>query len=173
MTSPTPPQSLGIYKIITLIFFALTFITYAFFLDILIPGLPNDSYRYAVGFYLFMIPSLVLAAGQTMIGGFVTYMTVRTLSHDSQRIRMWQALAIAGFLTFLFSLTYAFFPYHGPLYYLAFVGGNELALPFEILWTLIQILSVGYFIKRMSNVKWKHGLFTAAFILLLIVVCAS
>lgn len=155
----------------------MAFIVYGFWLDILIPGLPNanGSYRETVGPLFILIPSFFLAVAQIMIGGFVTYMTVRTLTHDSARIRQWQALAIAGLLTFLFSLTYAFFPNHGPIYYLAWVTGpkSALALPFEIAWTLLEIMGVAYLIRRYCTVTWRQGLFTSSFILLLITLAAS
>lgn len=170
----TPPlASLTKYKLLTLVFLSLAFLTYGIWLDILIPGLPGGSYRQTVGPILILLPSFVLAAGQIMIGGFITYMTVRTLTHDSTRIRIWQALAIAGLLTFLFSLTYAFFPNHGPLYYLAFVGGNVYALPVEVLWSFAEIVSVAYLIRRHCTVTWRQGLFTSSFVLLLLTLAAS
>ncbi len=173
MSTAPPNQPLTKYKLLTFVFLALAFITYALRLDILIPGLPNDSYRDTVGPVFMLIPSFILASGQIMIGGFITYMTVRTLTHDSTRMRMWQALAIGGLLTFLFSLTYAFFPYHGPIYYIAFVGGNILALPFEILWALIEIIGVAFLIRRYCTVTWRQGIFTSSFILLILTLAAS
>lgn len=171
-TAPSNPP-LTKYKLLTFIFLALTFITYGVWLDILIPGLLKDSYRDTVGPLFMLIPSFILAAGQIMIAGFITYMTVRTLTHDSTRIRMWQALAIGGLLTFLFSLTYFFFPYHGPLYYIAFVGGNIFALPFEIFWALIEIIGVAFLIRRYCTVTWKQGIFTSSFVLLILTLAAS
>lgn len=175
MGATPPPQSLTMYKLLTFVFLALTVITYGLWLDILIPGLKNDSYRAQVGPILMFIPSFLLGSGQIMIGGFVAYMTVRTLTRDATRIRMWVALAIAALLTFLFSLTYAFFPGHGPIYYLAWVSGPDtaLALPVEILWTLFEIVSVAYLIRRYCTVTWRQGLFTSSFILLLLVLAAD
>ncbi len=175
MSTSPPSPALTKYKLLTFIFLALSFITYWRFLDILIPDLPGNSYRQTVGPIWMSIPSFLLAAGQIMIAGFVTYMTVRTLTHDSARIRIWQGLAIGALLTFLFSLTYAFFPGHGPIYYLAWVQGQQtaLALPVEILWTLFEIFSVAYLIRRYCTVTWRQGLFTSSFILLLLVLAAD
>ncbi len=171
--SPTA-QSLLKYKLLTFLFFGLAIATYEEFLDILIPGLPNGSYREAVGPLFFLIPTIVLAGFQIMSGGFVLYMTVRTLSHDNNRIRMWQALSLASVQTFLFSLTYAFFGRRGPLYYLVFVGGGPpWILPLEILWTTFQIISLGYLLERLTKIKWRWSLFTSAFILILILDPAS
>ena len=175
MSAAPPKQPLGKYKLLTFIFLALSFIAYGLYLDILIPGLPGNSYRQTVGPIFMLIPSFFLAAGQIVIAGFVTYMMVRTLSHDSTRIRMWQALAIGALLTFLFSLTYAFFPGHGPIYYLAWVAGPQtaLALLVEILWTAFEIVSVAYLIRRYCTVTWRQGLFTSSFVLLLLVLAAD
>ncbi len=167
-------QSLTKYKLLTFLFFGLAITVYEVFLDILIPNLPNDSYRLAVGSIFFLIPSIVLAGFQIMSGGFVLYMTVRTLSHDNNRIRMWQALCLASIQTFLFSLTYAIFGKKGPLYYLVFVGGGPpWILPVEILWTTFEIIAFGYLLKRLTNLKWRWSLFTSAFILILILDPAS
>ncbi len=173
MCTAPPNSSLTKYKLLTFAFLTLAFITYALRLDILIPGLLNDSYRDTVGPLFMLIPSFILASGQIMIAGFITYMTVRTLTHDSTRMRMWQALAIGGLLTFLFSLTYAFFPYHGPLYYVAFIGGNILALPFEVIWGLIEIIGVAFLIRRLCSVTWRQGIFTSSFTLLILTLAAS
>ncbi len=175
MTTAPPNPLLTKYKLLTFFFLALAFVTYGLYLDILIPGLTNNSYRDTVGPILILIPSFLLAAGQIMIAGFVTYMTVRTLTHDSTRIRIWQALAIGALLTFLFSLTYAFYPGHGPIYYLAWVSGPQSAsaLPVEILWTLFEIFIVAYLIRRYCTATWRQGLFTSSFILLLLVLAAD
>ncbi len=173
MSTALPNEPLTKYKLLTLVFLALSFITYGLFLDILIPGLLNDSYRDEVGPLFMLVPSFILASGQIMIAGLITYMTVRTLTHDSTRIRMWQALAIGGLLTFLFSLTYAFFPFHGPIYYIAFVGGNILALPFEIIWALIEIIGAAFLIRHYCTVTWRQGIFTSSFILLILTLAAS
>jgi hypothetical protein len=162
------------YKLLTFLFFALAIIVYEEKLDILIPNLPGGSYRAAVGPVIFLIPAIILAGFQIMSGGFVLYMTVRTLSHDNNRIRMWQALSLASIQTFLFSLTYAIFGSKGPLYYLVFVGGGpSWVLPVEILWTTFQIISFGYLLKRLTKLKWRWSLFTSAFILILILDPAS
>jgi len=102
-----PPDKLTRYKVLAVTFLILAFTTYAFFLDILIPGLPDSSYRLKVGFDLFLIPCLLLAGGQLMIGGFIIFMTVPTVSRGKNKLRMWQSMALGGYLTFLFSLTYA------------------------------------------------------------------
>ena len=167
-------QSLKKYKLVTILFFGLAIIVYEQFLDILIPSLPNGSYRDAVGALFFLIPSIILAGFQILSGGFVMYMTVRTLSHDNNRIRMWQALCLASIQTFLFSLTYAIFGRKGPLYYLVFVGGAPpWVLPVEIIWTTFQIISLGYLLERLTKIKWRWSLFTSAFILILILDPAS
>jgi hypothetical protein len=173
MGAPQPPESLTKYKLLTVTFLVLTITTYAFFLDILIPGLPDSSYRLNVGFGLFLIPSLFLAGGQLMIGGFMIFMTVPTVSRGKYKLRMWKSMALGGYLTFLFSLTYAAYPLHGPVYYAIFVGTSLYAILFEIGWAAAAIFSAAMAIKVLSGCRWKHALFAAGLSLLIIIVSAS
>jgi hypothetical protein len=173
MGAPQPPDKLTRYKLLAVTFLILTFTTYAFFLDILIPGLPDSSYRLKVGFDLFLIPCLLLAGGQLMIGGFVIFMTVPTVSRYKYKLRMWQSMALGGYLTFLFSLTYVAYPLNGPVYYAAFVGTSAYAILFEVVWAASSIVSAALVIRLLSGSRWKHALFSAGLAMLIIVVSAS
>jgi hypothetical protein len=173
MGAPQPSSKLTKYKVLAVTFLILAITTYAFFLDILIPGLPNSSYRQMVGFALFLIPCLLLAGGQLMIGGFIIFMTVPTVSRGKYKLRMWQSMALGGYLTFLFSLTYVAYPLHGPVYYAAFVGTSYFAIVFEAVWAASSIVSAALVIKLLSGARWKHALFAAGLALLIIVVSAS
>ncbi len=173
MGAPQPPSKLTKYKVLAVTFLILTITTYAFFLDILIPGLPNSSYREAVGFALFLIPSFLLAGGQLLIGGFIIFMTVPTVSRGKYKLRMWQSMALGSYLTFLFSLTYAAYPLHGPVYYAAFVGTSVYAILFEAVWAASSIFSAALAIRWMSGARWKHALFAAGLAMLIITVSAS
>jgi hypothetical protein len=173
MGAPQLLDRLTKYKLLTVAFLVLAFATYAFFLDILIPGLPDSSYRLEVGFGLFLIPSLFLAGGQLMIGGFMIFMTVPTVSRGRYKLRMWKSMALGGYLTFLFSLTYAAYPLHGPVYYAVFVGTSVYAILFEVIWAASSVFSAALVIKLLSGAKWKHALFAAGLSLLIIIVSAS
>jgi hypothetical protein len=173
MSGPKAPDRLTPYKIMAVLMFVLSFAVYAVFLDILIPGLPNSSARDAVDFILFLIPTFLLAGGQLTIGGFMIFSTLRTASRERYKVRMWQAMAVGGLLTFLFSLTYAAYPYYGPVYYAFFVGGRPEALLFEAVWMFLSITLAGWIIKRLSGAGWNHVLFAAGLSMLVIVVSAS
>ncbi len=173
MGSLQPSDKLTRYKVLAVTFLILAFTTYAFFLDILIPGLPDSSYRLKVGFDLFLIPCLLLAGGQLMIGGFIIFMTVLTVSRGKYKLRMWQSMAMGGYLTFLFSLTYAAYPLHGPVYYAAFVSTSLYAISFEVVWAASSIVSAALAVRLLSGARWKHALFSAGLALLIIIVSAS
>jgi hypothetical protein len=173
MGAPQPPDKLTKYKLLAVAFLILAFTTYAYFFDILIPGLPDSSYRLKVGFDLFLVPSLFLAGGQLMIGGFIIFMTVPTVSRGRHKLRMWRSMALGGYLTFLFSLTYAAYPLHGPVYYAAFVGTSASAILFEAVWAATSIVSAGLAIRRLSGARWIHSLFAAGLALLIIIIAAD
>ncbi len=175
MNSAPSSLSLTPYKLLTFVFLGFTTAVYWWRLDILIPGLYLSSYRATVGDAWMFVPSFILAAGDILMGGYITFASVRSFTKEFTRIRFWQALAIAGFPAFLFSLTYAIFPGHGPIYYLAWVQGptTAWALPFEILWTLFEILSFAYLLRRLTSVKWKHSLFISSLIVLIYVLAAD
>ncbi|HVP22998.1 MAG TPA: hypothetical protein VMS77_03700 [Conexivisphaerales archaeon] len=173
MGSTQPPESLTAYKVASVAFVILSILVFSFRLDILIPGLPNSSEREHIGPLLMTVPSFLLAGGQLLIGGFTIFTTIPAVSKGAFKIRMWKSMAIGGYLTFLFSLTYVAYPYHGPVYYAAFVGYSLTAILFEVGWALFTILSAGWAIRRLSGCKWKHALFAAGLSLLIIVVSAS
>jgi hypothetical protein len=173
MAALQPPERLTKYKIMAVGFFILAFGVYSFYLDILIPGLPDSSYREAVGFTAFLVPSFLLAGGQSLIGGFIICTTIPTVSRSRHRIRMWKSMALGSYLTFLFSLTYAAYPLHGPVYYAAFVGTSVFAILFEAAWAGTSIVSAGFAIRRVSGARWVHVLFAAGLSLLIIIVAAD
>jgi len=173
MGSTQPPSSLTKYKLLAVIFFFLAFLVFSFYLDILIPGLPNNSERQHIGFILFLIPSFLLAGGQVAISGFFIFMTVPTVSKGRNKLRMWQSMALGGYLTLLFSLTYAAYPDRGPVYYAAFVGNAVTAVIFEAIWAASSIVSAGWAIKRLSGARWVHSLFAAGLALLIIIIAAD
>ena len=173
MGGSQPPKVPVRYKALAIALFILSFLTYAFYLDILVPGLPYDSYRLAIGDILFLIPSFLLAGGQLTIGGLMVDSTLPTVSRGAFRLRMWHAMVIGGWLTFLFSLTYTAYPMRGPVYYATFVGNKPEAILFEALWALSTIVSAGWGLRKLSGARWKHALFTAGVALMFIVVAAS
>jgi hypothetical protein len=173
MATLQPPESLTRYKVMAVGLFVLAFVVYSFYLDILIPGLPNSSEREAVGFTAFLVPAFLLAGGQALIGGFIIFMTIPTVSRYKHKIRMWKAMALGSYLTFLFSLTYAAYPMHGPVYYAAFVGTSVAAILFEAVWAATSIISAGYAIRRLSGARWVQVLFAAGLSLLIIIIAAD
>lgn len=154
----------------TVIFTALAFAVYLLYFDILIPGLPDGSYRLAVGQW-FAVPSLMLALGQALIFGFFLHMTVSAFTRRSDFLK---AVFVSSFLTFLFSLTYIIFPSYGPFYFIVFaVGGPWHALPVEILWSAVIVTAGAFLIRGFYGLPLKVSLFASALVVAGITVAAS
>ncbi|MBI4173688.1 MAG: hypothetical protein HY519_03125 [Candidatus Aenigmarchaeota archaeon] len=152
-------------------FTALAFIIYTMFFDILIPGLPDGSYRQAVG-ALFAIPAFLLAGGQTLIAGF--FLHALTHLYKGRQPAYYKAAFITAVMTLMFSFTYVIFPNFGPFYYIVFaVGGPDYALPVEIFWTLFTIGVGTYLTRRIYGIAYPQAALSIALVLLGITVAAS
>ena len=68
-------------SIATAVLSAVSFVIYLSFYDILIPGLPEGSYRLAIG-SMFAIPALLLALGQVGIGGAIITFAVSSIRKE-------------------------------------------------------------------------------------------
>ena len=97
---------------------------YLLFYDILIPGLPNGSYRLAVGQF-FAIPSLLLLLGQVLIGGMIILFASSSIKKEKLNADNFaKPLFIASFLTLIFAVMYVIYPFFGPFYYIVFSSGG-------------------------------------------------
>ena len=144
---------------------------YSLFFDILIPNVQDDSYRAAVG-PLFVIPVLILAVGQTLIGGFFLHMLSEAV--NPKKADFLRALLVASFMTFTFSLTYVVFPFYGPFYYIVFIyGGPWYALPVEIAFTMSAIVVGTFVAHRLLGVPMRYSFLAVLFIYIGITAAAS
>ena len=168
--APRPTKADARLLLIALTFTLMAFTVYMLFFDILIPGLPDGSYRKAVG-SLFAIPAFLLAIGQTGIGGF--FINGLAVYFGAQG-RLDKALLVASALTMMFSLTYAMFPNYGPFYYIVFAtGGPGYALPVEIIWSL-AMAGVGTLLcRRVFGLRARDSFLIVASVLIGITVAAS
>lgn len=150
----------------------LTFVVYFMFFDILIPNLPSDSYRSAIGIW-FVIPIVLLMFGQTVISGIILYLFSKVANPNNADIL--RAFLVAGILTFCFSLTYMFFPEYGPFYYLVFVYRSAMwyALPVEIGWTAFTMAVGSYLAHKLLKMSYKVSLLAIFIVYVFIVVAAS
>ena len=155
---------------LVLVLFLLSAAVYTAYFDILLPGFSDGSYRKAVG-EMFIIPSVLLAAGQIFFGGFLLHMCTSAIAKKGDFLR---SLSIAAIMAFMFSLTYVMFPFYGPFYYIVFVlTGPWYALPLEIAYTAATVLASAYLIRRFYDIEWKISIFVAAVILGGMTVAAS
>jgi len=150
----------------------LTFVVYFMFFDILIPNLPSDSYRSAIGIW-FVIPIVLLLLGQTVISGIILYLFSKVANPNNADFL--RALLIAGILTFCFSLTYMFFPGYGPFYYLVFVYQSTMwyALPVEIGWSIFTFTVGSYLAHKLLKLSYKVSLLAIFIVYVFIIVAAS
>lgn len=172
-------MSIGIFSyqenhkkgLLTLAFFVLAFVLYAFYYDILIPGLPDGSYRLATNNGLIIV-AFLLAGGQTAIGGFFLNVCAGA---SGAKLDYQNGLLISAFMTFMFSMTYFFFPNFGPFYYIAFATSNApwYVFPFEVIWTAIVICTSALITKREYNIGIAHALLFCAIAYTFITVGAS
>ncbi len=158
------------YFISSLLMFSLTLIIYFKYYDILIPGLPNGSYRIAIG-TLFLLPSFLLAGGQIAFGGFFLHMMTTAIKGEGDLLK---AIFITSCITLFFSITYVIFPLFGPFYYIVFVtGGPWYALYIELLWTGIIFIFGSFMIRKLYNIEYKISLLFTICIYVFITVAAS
>lgn len=158
------------YLACAVIFSLIAFAVYLQFFDILIPGLPNGSYRLAVGQF-FAIPAFMLAGGQVLIGGAIIFFAASTFGKARE---FEKSLFISSVLVLMFSLTYVLFPMYGPFYYIVFaVGGPPYALALEFLWS-ISMLAVGTsLVKKLHGTNWRYALVATFITGVFIIVAAS
>ncbi len=154
-----------------LFFLAAAIVVYYNFFDILIPNVPDDSYRAAVGPF-FIIPVLILAVGQTLIGGFFLHMLAEAV--NPKKADFLRALLVASFMTFMFSLTYVVFPFYGPFYYIVFVyGGPWYALPVEVAFTAAAIVISSFIAHRLLCIPLRYSFLAVLFLYVGITAAAS
>ena len=154
------------------IFLALiSFVVYVNYYDILIPGIPNGSYKLAVG-NLFAIPSFILLAGQVFVGAFIIYACVY-LFHGKEHAT--KSLLISSTMAFMFSLTYVIFPMFGPFYYIVFATGTAPphVIEIELVWTILTLSISTFLVSRLGKVELRKAFFTALVVGIFIVVAAS
>ncbi|MBI2675487.1 MAG: hypothetical protein HYX24_03445 [Candidatus Aenigmarchaeota archaeon] len=152
---------------------AASFFVYVAFFDILMPGLPEGSYRLAVG-QLFAIPSFILAFGQIAISAIFLY-HIAAANGAKVAGTFSRSVFVASVLTFLFSLTYVIFPHFGPFYYIVFAAEKAPAnvLPIEIAWTLAALLIGSLAYERIYKLGFRESLFYIALVYVFISVAAS
>jgi len=151
-------------------FLILAIAIYFSFFDILIPGLPDGSYRLAIG-DLFLVPAIILAVGQSFILGFALHASTALFNAKKDFLK---AIFISSLLTFLFSLTYVIFPFFGPFYYIVFaVGGPWYALPVEILWSAVTVSIGALLIRKFYRLDLKISYAISLLVVAGIVVAAS
>ena len=152
---------------------SLALVVYITYFDILIPNVgSSDSYRDAVG-GLFVIPVILLALGQTVVGGVFVHALVRALNlKKSDFIR---SLLVSSMMTFALAFTYFLFPKYGPFYFIVFVYDSApwYALPLELTWALSSIAVVTYSIKRLFSLPYRYSLLVTVLVGIFIVVAAS
>ncbi|MBI4170846.1 MAG: hypothetical protein HY514_04070 [Candidatus Aenigmarchaeota archaeon] len=147
-------------------------LVYLAFFDILIPNVPDDSYRLAVG-SLFVVPVIILVFGQTIIGGFFLHMLSEAA--NPKKADFLRALFVAAMMTFLFSLTYVMFPRYGPFYYIVFVYniGPWHALPLVVAWTLSAITINTYLAHKLLGISTRLSFIAIALTYIGIIAAAS
>ena len=148
-----------------------SFVIYMNYYDILIPGIPNGSYRLAVG-NLFAIPVFILSVGQVLIGAFMIFACAYLFKGKERATR---SFFISSVMVALFSFTYVIFPMFGPFYYIVFATGGTPSnvLEVEIAWTIITLAVSTVLIAKMKKIKMYDALFTALVTGIFIVVAAS
>lgn len=158
------------YVAVSIILFLIAFIIYTYYYDILIPGLPNGSYRHAIGQF-FAIPAFLLAAGQVMLAGAIIFFAANTYNNDQD---FEKSLLISSVLVLMFSLTYVIFPMYGPFYYIVFaVGGPPYVLAIEFVWSIAMLVVATGMISKIHKIGKLHALITAFVTLVFIMVAAS
>ncbi len=159
------------YVLTTFALWLASFIIYLNYYDILIPGLPNGSYRLAIG-ELFAIPVFLLSVGQVVIGAVMIFASVNLFR---KKPNMAKSLFISSFMVFLFSLTYIIFPMFGPFYYIVFVTADapSYVLGIEMAWTAVTLVISTISIAKLNGLKTCDALFTAIMATIFIIVAAS
>ena len=159
----------------TIAFTIASFVIYMLFYDILIPGLPNGSYRLAVG-SMFAIPALLLLAGQVAIGGLIILFAASSIRREKLSKSIYvKSLFVASLLTLLFSVTYVIYPFFGPFYYIVFSSGgvSPLILIGEIAWTIIMVVSGTLLTRKLHKLPAKWSLLVTIIAIIFITVAAS
>jgi len=159
------------YSVSAFVLWLASFVIYLNYYDILIPGIPDGSYRLAVG-TLFVIPAFILSVGQLLIGAFIIFAAAYLFKG---REHVTRSFFVSAVVVFLFSLTYVIFPMFGPFYYIVFATGiaPPHVLEVEIAWTLTILAVSTLLIAKMNKIKMHDALFTAAVTIIFIVVAAS
>ena len=148
-----------------------SFLVYLNFFDILIPGLPNGSYRAVVGAW-FAVPSFILSVGQILISGFIISAAVHLFGG---KVRPSRSLFTASLMVFLFSLTYVIFPFFGPFYYIIFYAGGvpPYVLAIEVAWSAALLAVSTLLISKLHKMELRLALLTTIITGIFIVVAAS
>lgn len=162
------------YPLASVVLWFVSFLIYLSYYDILIPGLPNGSFRLAVG-PLIVAPFFILAAGQVVIGGLIIYFGVTSIIRRCEFKKDYTiSLFIASLMTFLFSLTYVIYPFYGPFYYIIFLaGGPPEVILVEIIWSAIMLAASTLLIGKLHKIKRKYAFLIAAIAIIFITVAAS
>ena len=154
---------------------AIAFVIYMLFYDILIPGIPNGSYRLAVG-PLLAVPALLLLIGQVAIAGLMILFAVSSLKGEKLSGNNFsKSLLVASVITLLFAFTYVIYPLYGPFYYIVFATGSAPAgvIFVEAAWTVVMIAASTLLIKKLHGIKMSHALLIAVMSIIFITVAAS
>ena len=158
------------YVAFSIILFLITFVIYTYYYDILIPGLPNGSYRHAIGQY-FAIPAFLLAGGQVMLAGVIIFVAANTYKNNQD---FEKSLLISSVLVLMFAMTYVMFPMYGPFYYIVFaVGGPPYVLVVELVWSIAMLVVATNMINKLHKIGKLNALITAFVTLVFIMVAAS
>ncbi len=146
---------------------------YINFYDILIPGLPNGSYRLWVG-QLFAIPSFLLMFGQIAVSAIFLY-NIAAAGGAKVRGTFFRAVLVAAVMTFFFAFTYVMYPGFGPYYYIFFTQGQQPphVLLTEIAWTVASLLASSLLYSRIYRLGFRKSLFYVALVHAFINVAAS
>ncbi|KHO47381.1 MAG: hypothetical protein QT00_C0002G0031 [archaeon GW2011_AR5] len=162
-------------SIATAVLSAVSFVIYLSFYDILIPGLPEGSYRLAIG-SMFAIPALLLALGQVGIGGAIITFAVSSIRKERlSKENYLKSLFVASLITLLFAFTYVIYPFYGPFYYIVFSAGglSPVIIAGEIAWTAIMVVAGTLLISRMNKLRTSHALLVTVIAIIFITVAAS
>lgn len=148
------------------------YVLYLSYYDILIPGLPEGSYRLATTLG-FAVASFLLVGGQILIGGFL--INVMAAFGRARNEDCLKGDSIASVMTVLFALTYAIFPHFGPFYYIVFSAtqGAWYVMLFEVLWSAFIVLIGAALIRWQYNIRLWHALVFATVAYIFITVAAS
>jgi hypothetical protein len=153
------------------LFILLALFVYNTFFDILIPNIQNDSYRIVLG-PLFILPIIILALGQTCLGGIIFHLFAKASGKTGDFLI---AFIIGAVMTLWFSLTYAIFPKYGPFSSIVFVYGEApwYALPVELAWTTTAILMGTYLAHRFLALGYRRSLLASTTVYTIMTLAAS